>query len=372
MWFRGAAEPEEAITKSETCDVLASNILLSGAELEFNRPGREYLVKTALAHLEERYDYIIVDTPPALNLLTVNAYVAADSLIIPMAPEVLSLLGVAQIKETIESVRGYYNPACRCWAFCSTGTVPGSISTGRYWRWPGRIAAQLETRVFDAKIRGSVAAAEAPAHGVSVVDYAPRSNPARDFEALCDEIAGSRFPGTGRTGRRGVMATRKSSRTSKTDHVLSLLAGTGGDREPEAPAPHPTEEETAPTPARKRKPSAKKAVSRTSAQTAPESAPEPVPPVQAVPASRHMAPPILEVARLHNEALSETIRQALTDSLEEELARQAEQEPPAGSGGSRGAAAGRICQCSGRVGEGTPGGCPGIGRNAGPGGGEPD
>lgn len=85
-----------------------------------------------------------------------------------------------------------------------------------------------------------------------------------------------------------------------------------------------------------------------------------------------MAPPILEVARLHNEALSETIRQALTDSLEEELARQAEQEPPAGSGGSRGAAAGRICQCSGRVGEGTPGGCPGIGRNAGPGGGEPD
>ena len=120
------------------------------------------------------------------------------------------------------------------------------------------------------------------------------------------------------------MATRKSSRTSKTDHVLSLLAGTGGDREPEAPAPHPTEEETAPTPARKRKPSAKKAVSRTSAQTAPESAPEPVPPVQAVPASRHMAPPILEVARLHNEALSETIRQALTDSLEEELARQKE------------------------------------------------
>lgn len=105
-----AQRPEEAITKSETCDVLASNILLSGAELEFNRPGREYLVKTALAHLEERYDYIIVDTPPALNLLTVNAYVAADSLIIPMAPEVLSLLGVAQIKETIESVRGYYNP----------------------------------------------------------------------------------------------------------------------------------------------------------------------------------------------------------------------------------------------------------------------
>ena len=70
------------------------------------------------------------------------------------------------------------------------------------------------------------------------------------------------------------MATRKSSRTSKTDHVLSLLAGTGGDREPAAPAPHPAEEETAPAPARKRKSSAK-AAPKTPAQTAPESAPEP-------------------------------------------------------------------------------------------------
>ena len=198
--FRGAAEPEEAITKSETCDVLASNILLSGAELEFNRPGREYLLKTALAHLEERYDYIIVDTPPALNLLTVNAYVAADSLIIPMAPDVLSLLGVAQIKETIESVRGYYNPRLQVLGILLNRYSARFNLNREVLEMAGQIAAQLETRVFDAKIRGSVAAAEAPAHGVSVVDYAPRSNPARDFEALCDEIAGSRFPGTGRTG----------------------------------------------------------------------------------------------------------------------------------------------------------------------------
>lgn len=198
--FRGAAEPEEAITKSETCDVLASNILLSGAELEFNRPGREYLLKTALAHLEERYDYIIVDTPPALNLLTVNAYVAADSLIIPMAPEVLSLLGVAQIKETIESVRSYYNPRLQVLGILLNRYSARFNLNREVLEMAGQIAAQLETQVFDAKIRGSVAAAEAPAHGVSVVDYAPRSNPARDFEALCDEIAGSRFPGTGRTG----------------------------------------------------------------------------------------------------------------------------------------------------------------------------
>ena len=116
--FRGQAEPEQAIVRTDTCDILPSNILLSGAELEFNRPGREFLLKTALSKVEDQYDYIIIDTPPALSLLTVNAYVATDSLIIPMSPEILSLLGVSQIKETIESVRSYYNSRLRYWVSC--------------------------------------------------------------------------------------------------------------------------------------------------------------------------------------------------------------------------------------------------------------
>ena len=107
--FRGVAEPADVIRSTDVCDVLPSNILLSAAEMEFNKPGREFLLKAALSKVADNYDYILIDTPPALNILTVNAYVASDSLIIPMAPEVLSLLGVSQIKETIESVRSYYN-----------------------------------------------------------------------------------------------------------------------------------------------------------------------------------------------------------------------------------------------------------------------
>ena len=168
--------------------------------MEFNRPGREFLLKTALSHLEEQYDYIIVDTPPALNLLTVNAYVAADSLIIPMAPEVLSLLGVSQIKETIESVRSYYNPGLRVLGILLNRYSARFNLNREVLEMAGQIAAQLETRVFETKIRGSVSAAEAPAHGLSVVDYAPQSNPARDFEALCDEVAGDRFPAVQKTG----------------------------------------------------------------------------------------------------------------------------------------------------------------------------
>ena len=107
--FRGVEEPSDVIRSTDVCDILPSNILLSAAELEFNKPGREFLLKAALSKVSDNYDYILIDTPPALNILTVNAYVASDSLIIPMAPEVLSLLGVSQIKETIESVRSYYN-----------------------------------------------------------------------------------------------------------------------------------------------------------------------------------------------------------------------------------------------------------------------
>ena len=199
--FRGTVPPRQAVAHAETCDLLPSNILLSGAEMEFTRPGREFLLRTALDELREDYDYIVVDTPPALNLLTVNAYVAAGSLIIPMAPEVLSLLGVSQIKETIESVREYYNPDLKVLGILLNRFNARFNLNREVLELAEQIADQLGTQVFDVKIRTSVSAAEAPAHGQSVVDYAPSSKPAQDFEALCDQVAGDRFPRVKKGGK---------------------------------------------------------------------------------------------------------------------------------------------------------------------------
>lgn len=199
--FRGELEPQAAIAHTETCDLLPSNILLAGAELEFNRPGREFLLKTALSKVAEDYDFIIVDTPPALNLLTVNAYVAVDQLILPMAPEILSLLGVAQIKETIQSVREYYNSRLKVLGILLNRYNARFNLNREVLEMASQIAQQLDTVVFEAKIRGSVSVAEAPAHGMSVVDYAPSSKPAQDFEQLCDQIALPRFPRDERGGR---------------------------------------------------------------------------------------------------------------------------------------------------------------------------
>lgn len=195
--FRGSAEPEEILVPTETCDMLPSNILLASAELEFNRPGREYLLKTALSKVSENYDVIVIDTPPALNLLTVNAYVATDRLLIPMAPEVLSLLGVSQIKETIESVRAYYNSHLEVAGILLNRFNPRLNLNQEMLELAQAIADQLGTRVFESKIRTSVTVAAAPAHGLSVVDFSPSAKPALDFENLCQELFGNQFSQAG-------------------------------------------------------------------------------------------------------------------------------------------------------------------------------
>ena len=186
--LKGTKNIQEVITPSDCGDVLPSNILLSAAELEFNRPGREFLLKNCLAEVADVYDFIIIDTPPALNVLTVNAYVAADGLIIPMAPEILSLLGVAQIRETIDTVRRCYNSRLRVLGILLNKYNQRFTLNREVLDMAGQIAAQLDTSVFQAKVRTSVSVAEAPAHGESVLSYAPSSKPAADFRALIDEI----------------------------------------------------------------------------------------------------------------------------------------------------------------------------------------
>ncbi len=189
--MKGSRKVRDVIAPSECGDILPSNILLSSAELEFNRPGREFLLKNQLAELQDEYDYIIIDTPPALNVLTINAYVAADQLIIPMAPEILSLLGVSQIRETIETVRRCYNSRLNILGVVLNKYHQRFTLNREVLEMAEQIASQLSTKVFRTKIRAGVAVAEAPAHGESVLDYAPSSKPAADFQSLVDEIVRS-------------------------------------------------------------------------------------------------------------------------------------------------------------------------------------
>ena len=187
--LNGSVPVQEALVESDTCDLLVSDISLSSNGLE-NLPGRrEYILKNAIAPVIDQYDYAIIDTPPALNLLTVNAYATSDHLIIPMASDILSLVGLAQLKETIESVRSTLNPNLN---------VLGILLNRFSWRthlsrdvldMANQLADQIGSKVFDTKIRSGVAIAEAPAHGESIFTYNLRSGAVLDYLEFIREIA---------------------------------------------------------------------------------------------------------------------------------------------------------------------------------------
>ncbi len=191
--LKGTKPIQESVVETDIGDIIPSNILLSTAELEFNVPGREFLLRNQVRKIANAYDYIIIDTPPALNVLTVNAYVAAQGLIIPMAPEILSLLGVAQIRDTIDTVRKYYNPDLVVLGILLNRYNMRLLLNREVEEMSQDVARKLGTKVFKAKIHQSVCVAESPAHGESVITYAPASKPARDFKALLNELMKDNF-----------------------------------------------------------------------------------------------------------------------------------------------------------------------------------
>ncbi len=186
--FKGECDVLKAITKLELCDILPSNILLSSAELEFNRAGREFMLKNIIEPLLEDYDYIIIDTPPALNVLTINAYVAANSLIVPMIPDILSLLGISQLKDTIDTVKKFYNPDLQLLGILLTKYNRRTKLTREVKDMAKQIAEQLNTVVIETYIRNSVSVAEAPAHGESIITYSPRSTAGEDYALLVKKL----------------------------------------------------------------------------------------------------------------------------------------------------------------------------------------
>lgn len=192
--FKGTMGIYDTIQHTGCCDVVPANILLSGCELELTSVGREYILREQLASIVDDYDYIIIDTPPALSILTINAYTASNQLIIPMVAEILSLQGIAQLKETIFAVKKYYNKSLEIRGILLNKYNPRLILTKEVEDLANLIAEQLDTDVFEQKISNSVIIAEAPAHAKTIVEYAPRSKAAKEYTDLIYEILGMEKP----------------------------------------------------------------------------------------------------------------------------------------------------------------------------------
>lgn len=190
--LQGKMPVREAICQTDYCDVLSSDITLSSGSIELETSGRrECILKDVLAPVINEYDYVIIDTPPALNLLTVNAYTVSDFLIIPMASDILSLVGLSQLKETIETVRGSLNPRLNVMGILLTRFNRRTLLSRDVLEMAQQLAKQINTVVFETKIRSGVAIAEAPAHGESIFDYNPKSAAVTDYQDFIHEIAGT-------------------------------------------------------------------------------------------------------------------------------------------------------------------------------------
>src|SRR5262245_9542609 len=178
--------PISDIIHTVEVDVAVASIDLAGAELALSALiGRERALEKALVEVRGKYDYILIDTPPSLGLLTINAFVAADGVIVPVQCEYLSLRGLVQLENTLAMVRENLNPGVRV-----QGIVP-TMYDGRTLHAREAIEILEEhfgDLVYDTRIRKTVRYAEAPVKGSSVLRYDPTGPAAQAYRDLAKEV----------------------------------------------------------------------------------------------------------------------------------------------------------------------------------------
>ena len=177
-----------ARTEEPGVDLVPGDKGLSGVEYYlFSRPDREKVLASFLRNFHGDYDLILIDTPPSVNLLTLNALAASDRVLIPVQPEFFSLEGIVKIRDTLQDVRTRFNPELEL-----LGIIPSQVSLRR--RLSAEVIAAIReefgTLLLRGMIRDNVAVAESPGHAKSVLRYDRHGPAAEDFRALAEEVAG--------------------------------------------------------------------------------------------------------------------------------------------------------------------------------------
>jgi chromosome partitioning protein len=178
--------PMEQVIEHREVDLAVSSIDLAGADMALSSQiGRERALEKALAPVKDRYDYIFIDTPPSLGLLTINAFVAADGVIVPVQTEYLSLRGLVQLENTLAMVRENLNQRVEI-----VGIVPTMYDRRlTHSREADEILREnFGELVYNTRIRKTVRYAEAPVKGQSVLTYDPTGEAAEMYRDLAKEV----------------------------------------------------------------------------------------------------------------------------------------------------------------------------------------
>ena len=184
----GKASAAEAVQKTAGADIITASAYMIQADQVIDGTGKEYRLRNALEPLRETYDYIIIDSPPHLGTLVVNALTAADSIIIPAQADFFSLQGIVDLSETVRTVKTYCNPALKLRGILLTRFNGRSSMSKAVLPAFDDTAARMETVVFKTKIRECTALKEAQSQQSDIFAYAKRSNGAKDYAELVTEI----------------------------------------------------------------------------------------------------------------------------------------------------------------------------------------
>jgi chromosome partitioning protein len=182
------SNPEDFVleTRVKGLSLIPADRNLTGAELELvSLPNREHRLRQFLEHLRERFDFVLIDSPPSLGLLTLNALVAADAVLIPLNCEYFALEGLADLVATLRRVRAVLNPSLDIAGVLMT-MYDERTNLGQ--QVARDIRAFFQDRVFSTVIPRNVRLGEAPSHGIPVILYDVKSRGAEAYLALAREV----------------------------------------------------------------------------------------------------------------------------------------------------------------------------------------
>ena len=183
------AKAAQIVQYTSQGDIIPASLNLAAADTEFSgKPGRDFFLQAALEPLQDDYDVVVIDTPPTLGTLLVNALTASDEVIIPMNADILSLQGLCQLAETINQVKSFCNKGLKVTGILLTRYSGRTVLARDIKETIEAKCAELGIPLLNTVIRDGVAVREAQTTQESLFAYAPNSNPAKDYLQLFDEI----------------------------------------------------------------------------------------------------------------------------------------------------------------------------------------
>lgn len=178
--------PLTPIAVTDNLHIIPSTLDLSGVEIELSgEAGREFILKELIDKQRNNYDYILIDNPPSLGLLTINSFTASDFVVIPLQAEYLALQGLAKLVEVIEKVKARLNQRLDIGGVFLTQFDSRKVLNRNVLE---TIEGHFNDKVFTTRIRNNIALAEAPTQGVDIFRYDSSSYGAEDYLALAKEI----------------------------------------------------------------------------------------------------------------------------------------------------------------------------------------